>query len=112
MSPNGKDKGRPPPDQYIIMAGAQTIGPAAPLAAADNLTISRNRRRTRLRSTALPTCLDTVKPTRTAPSSPRRRACRTKALCRRPRAAGGGTKIAPASQPLHGDDGTGAPITH
>lgn len=50
------------------------------MAAADNLTISRNRRRTRLRSTALPTCLDTVNPTRTAPSSPRCRACRTKAF--------------------------------
>ena len=39
--------------------------------AADSLTISRRRRRTRLRSTALPTFLDTVKPTRTGPLSPR-----------------------------------------
>ena len=36
-------------------------------AAADSLTISRNRRRTRLRSTALPTCRDTVNPMRIAP---------------------------------------------
>src|SRR5580704_9157712 len=40
--------------------------------------ISRSRRRTRLRSTALPTCRDTVKPMRTGPSSARRRACTTK----------------------------------
>jgi hypothetical protein len=33
----------------------------------------------RLRSTASPICLDTVNPTRTAPSSPRQRACNTKA---------------------------------
>jgi hypothetical protein len=31
---------------------------------------------------------------------------------RRPHTAGGGTKIAPPSQPLHGSDGTGVPITH
>ena len=34
----------------------------------------------RLRSTALPTCFDTVNPTRTGPSSARRRACNTNAL--------------------------------
>src|SRR4029077_5883286 len=42
-------------------------------------TISRSRRRTRLRSTALPTCRDTVNPMRTGPVSARRRACTTKA---------------------------------
>ena len=42
--------------------------------------MSRNRRRTRLRSTALPTCFETVKPTRATPSSARRRACTTKQL--------------------------------
>src|SRR5262249_28071842 len=47
--------------------------------AADSLTISRRRRRTRLRSTAVPTFLDTVKPTRTGPWSSRLRACRTNA---------------------------------
>src|SRR6202051_976421 len=46
---------------------------------AESRTISRSRRRTRLRSTALPTCRDTVKPMRTGPSSARRRACTTKA---------------------------------
>src|SRR5580693_4456894 len=45
----------------------------------DSRTISRSRRRTRLRSTALPTFRDTVKPMRTGPSSARRRACTTKA---------------------------------
>src|ERR1700689_461633 len=45
----------------------------------DSRTISRSRRRTRLRSTALPTCRDTVNPMRTGPSSARRRACTTKA---------------------------------
>src|ERR1700685_1140588 len=45
----------------------------------ESRTISRSRRRTRLRSTALPTCRDTVKPMRTGPSSARRRACTTKA---------------------------------
>src|SRR5580700_5615271 len=44
----------------------------------ESRTISRSRRRTRLRSTALPTCRDTVKPMRTGPSSARRRACTTK----------------------------------
>src|SRR6185437_457604 len=38
-------------------------------------TISRRRRRTRLRSTALPTWRDTVKPTRAVPPSARQRAC-------------------------------------
>jgi hypothetical protein len=41
---------------------------------------SRSRRRTRLRSTALPTCFETVKPMRGGPASKRVRACRTKAL--------------------------------
>src|SRR3569833_3956139 len=42
-------------------------------------TTSRRRRRTRLRSTALPTLRDTVKPTRTGPASPRGRIWSTKA---------------------------------
>jgi len=42
---------------------------------AESRAISRSRRRTRLRSTALPTFFDTVKPQRTGPSSPRLRAC-------------------------------------
>src|SRR5580658_7656698 len=45
----------------------------------ESRTISRSRRLTRLRSTALPTCRDTVKPMRTGPFSARRRACTTKA---------------------------------
>src|SRR5262249_41240086 len=47
--------------------------------AAVSLTISLSRRRTRLRSTAVPIFLDTVKPTRTGPPSSRLRACNTKA---------------------------------
>jgi len=47
--------------------------------AAESLTASRKRRRIRLRSTAPPVCRVTVKPTRTTPSSPRERACRTNA---------------------------------
>src|SRR5262249_33438867 len=47
--------------------------------AADSLTTSLSRRRTRLRSTAVPIFLDAVKPTRIGPSSPRLRACNTKA---------------------------------
>src|SRR5262249_18277966 len=47
--------------------------------AAESLTISLRRRRTRLRSTAFPTFLDTVKPTRTGPRSLRLRACNTNA---------------------------------
>src|SRR5262249_5518492 len=47
--------------------------------AAVSLTISLSRRRTRLRSTAVPTFLDTVKPTRTGPPTSRLRACNTKA---------------------------------
>ena len=46
---------------------------------AESRTISRSRRRTRFRSTALPTCFDTVKPMRTPRSSPRARACSTNA---------------------------------
>jgi hypothetical protein len=57
--------------------------------AAESLTASRRRRRIRLRSTAPPICRVTVKPTRTAPWSPRYRACRTNARFadRTPRAA-------------------------
>ena len=47
--------------------------------AADSRTASRKRRRIRLRSTAPPVCRVTVKPTRTAPPSPRERACTTNA---------------------------------
>ena len=103
---------RAPPDQYIIVAGVQFVGPVHPRPRAA-LTISRKRRRTRLRSTALPTCRDTVKPTRTAPSSPRaapanERARRSPA-CR----AAAARKSAPALQPLHGElNGTGASVTH
>src|SRR5882757_3482255 len=43
----------------------------------DSRTTSRNRRRTRLRSTELPTFLEQVKPTRTGPSSWRSRAWST-----------------------------------
>ena len=50
---------RPASDQHVIVAGAKRRGWAL------SRTISRNRRRTRFRCTALPTCLDTVKPTRT-----------------------------------------------
>lgn len=55
----------------------------------ESRTISRSRRLTRLRSTALPTCRDTVKPMRTGPTSARRRACTTKAPtdARKPAAA-------------------------
>ena len=45
---------------------------------AESRTISRNCRRTRLRSTAPPTFLETVNPTRAGPSSPRWRSCTTK----------------------------------
>src|ERR1700683_3511288 len=55
----------------------------------ESRTISRSRRPTRLRSTALPPCRDTVKPMRTGPASARRRACTTKAPtdARKPAAA-------------------------
>src|SRR5580704_17274536 len=55
----------------------------------ESRTISRSRRFTRLRSTALPTCRDTVNPMRTGPASARRRACTTKAPtdARKPAAA-------------------------
>src|SRR5215470_2953955 len=46
---------------------------------AERRTASLSRRRTRLRSTAVPTFFDTVKPTRAGPSSSRRRAWSTKA---------------------------------
>ena len=49
-----------PSDQHIIMSGAQPGG-------GESRTISRRRRRTRLRSTALPTFFDTVKPKRAGP---------------------------------------------
>src|SRR5438128_2464569 len=41
--------------------------------------MSLSRRRTRLRSTAVPTFFETVNPTRTGPPSPRSRTCSTKA---------------------------------
>ena len=54
--------------------------PAASAPACDSRTISRNRRRTRLRSAELPTFLETVNPTRTGPSSRRSSACSTNPL--------------------------------
>ena len=70
--------------------------------AADSRTTSRSRRRTRLRSTALPTFFETVKPTRDGPSSSRARACRTKRA--RPGTLGPcgcGEEIRALLQPLH-----------
>ena len=54
-------------------------GPARIRPVAERETTDLRRRRTRLRSTALPTFLVTVKPTRIGPLSPRFRACNTKA---------------------------------
>ena len=71
-------------------------------------TISRSRRRTRLRSTALPTFLETVNPTRTGPSSRRSRACSTNAAAGSLGAGRGGQEIRPLPQPLHGMAGAGA----
>jgi hypothetical protein len=107
-----KDKGRPPPDQYIIMAGAQTIGPGC--------TLGRSRQSHYLpQSPAHAVAFDGIAYLSRYGESDTHRPfvaalprLQNEGVCRRPRAAGGGAKIAPPSQPLDGDDGTGAPTTH
>jgi hypothetical protein len=107
-----KDKGRPPPDQHIIMAGAQTIRPGR--------TLGRGRQSHHLPQSPADAVAfhgiaylsrygesDTHRPFVAA--LPR---LQNKGVCRGPCTAGGGAKIAPPSQPLDSDDGTGAPITH
>jgi hypothetical protein len=107
-----KDKGRPPSDQYIIMAGAQTIGPGC--------TVGRGRQSDHFpQSPAHAVAFhriaylfrygeaDTYRPLVAASAR-----LQNEGVSRRPRTAGGGTKIAPPSQPLEGGDGTGAPTTH
>ena len=66
-------------------------------------TISRRRRRTRLRSTALPTFFDTVKPTRAGPSSLRLRACSTKGRRRRLASGCCRQEIGALLQSFHGE---------
>jgi len=107
-----KDKGRPPPDQYIVMAWVQTIGPGC--------TLGRSRQSHYFAQSPAHAVAfhgiaylsrygesDTHRPFVAA--LPR---LQDEGVCRRPRAARCGAKIAPPSQPLEGDDGTGAPTTH
>ncbi len=109
----GEDKGGPPPDQYIIMARPQTTGPGRtlrpirrqsdhlPQSPADAVALHGIAHLSRYGEpdthrafVGAPTRLQNERPSR----------------C--PHTAGGGTKIAPPSQPLHGGDGTGVSITH
>ena len=92
-------EGRAPADQHIVMARPHARSGGA------SRTTSRSRRRTRLRSTALPTFFETVKPTRTGPSSRRSRACSTKAAGGSLGAGRGGQEIRSLPQPLHGRRG-------
>jgi hypothetical protein len=108
-----KDKRRRSPDQHIVMARPQTTGPGCtlrrirrqsyhlPQSPADAVALDGIAHLSRYGESdthcavvAAPTCLQNECPSR------------------RPHTAGGGTKIAPPSQPLHGGDGPGVPITH
>jgi hypothetical protein len=108
-----KGKGGSPPDQNIIVAGLQTIGPGCthrricrqsrhlPQSPANAVALHGIAHLSRHGET------DTHRPFVAAPSRLQNKGAR-----RRPRAAGSSTKIAPPSQPLPGGDGTGVPITH
>jgi hypothetical protein len=108
-----KDKGSPPPDQYIIMAQPQTIGPDCihrricrqshhlPQSPANAVALHGIAHLSRHGET------DTHCPFVAAPTRLQNKGAR-----RCPRTAGSSTKIAPPSQPLQGGDGTGVPITH
>lgn len=108
-----QDERRPSPDQHIIMARPQTIGLGCTL------------RRIRRQSHHLPQSpADAVAfhgiahlfrygepdTNRAIVAAPTRLQNERPSRC--PHPAGGGTKIAPPSQPLHGGDGTGVPFTH
>jgi len=108
-----KDKGSPPPNQYIIVARPQTIGPGRTLrriprqshhlsqSPANAVALHRIAHLPRYGKT------DTHRPFVATPTGLQNKGAR-----RRPRTAGSSTKIAPPSQPLHGGDGTGVSITH
>jgi hypothetical protein len=108
-----KDERGPARDQHVIMARPQTIGPGCtlrrirsqfhhlPQSPADAVAFNGiahlfrySESDTHRAIVAAPTRLQSERPSR----------------C--PQPAGGGTKIAPPSQPLHGGDGTGVPFTH
>jgi hypothetical protein len=105
-------KGRPPPDQHIIIARAQIVGPGRILGRNGQ---SHHLAQAPAHAVAFHSVAylsrygesDTHRPFVAA--LPR---LQNKGVCRGPRTAGGGAKIAPPSQPLDSDDGTGAPITH
>jgi hypothetical protein len=105
-------KGRPPPDQHIVIAGAQAVGPGR--------ILGRNRQSHHLAQAPAHAVAfhsvaylsrygdpDTHRPV--VATLPR---LQNEGLCRRPGTAGSGTKIAPSSQPLEGNCGTGVPTTH
>jgi hypothetical protein len=108
-----KEKRRPSPDHDIIMARSQTTSPGC--------TLRRIRRQSHHlpQPPADPVALDGIAHLPRYSESDTHRAFVAAPTClqnecpsRHPHTAGGGTKIAPPSQPLHGGDGTGVPITH
>jgi hypothetical protein len=108
----GSAKGRPPPDQHIVIAGAQIVGPGR--------ILGRNRQSHHLaQSPAHAVAFHSVAYlSRYGESDTHRPVVATlprlqnEALCRRPRTAGSGTKIAPSSHAFEGNGGTGVPTTH
>jgi len=98
-----KDKGSPPPNQYIIVARPQIPRQSHHLSQspANAVALHRIAHLPRYGKT------DTHRPFVATPTGLQNKGAR-----RRPRTAGSSTKIAPPSQPLHGGDGTGVPITH
>jgi hypothetical protein len=103
---------RPPPDQYVIKAGAQSVGPGSIFGRSGQ---SHHLAQAPAHAVAFHSVAHL---SRYGESDPHRPVVATlprlqnEGLCRCPRTAAGGTKIAPPPQPLEGNGGTGVPTTH
>ena len=104
-------KSRPPPDQHIIITRAQIVGAGRILGRSGQ---SHHLAQAPAHAVAFHSVAylsrygesDTHRPV--VATLPR---LQNEGLCRRSHTAGSGTKIAPSSQPLEGNGGTGV-ITH
>jgi hypothetical protein len=109
---------RPPPDQHVIVAGAEPPDPGGlrrTLRRGSGGRQSHHLPQSAAYAVALHGVAHLSRYGKSDPNRPIVAALtrlQHEGPCRRPRAAGGGTKIAPPSQPLHDNDGTGVSITH